>query len=94
MLKLNTQNKDLEKKIVDFKNYIKFLENNNKIFGAEIASIKSESLIRDKCESLIRDKCESCEFLKKEITNLHEILEKITNDEDKFNLIISNKFFF
>lgn len=30
-----------KKSIVDFKSYIEFLENNNKIFGEEIVNIKN-----------------------------------------------------
>lgn len=64
------ENEKLEKNIFDFKYYIEFLENINKILSEEIASTRREYLKSDKCES--------CESLKNEVISLYETLEKLT----------------
>lgn len=43
-VKLSKVNDKLEKSIVDFKEYIEFLENRNEIICEEITSIRNESL--------------------------------------------------
>lgn len=82
-VKLNKENDKLEKNIIDLKDDSKFLENNNKILGKEISSIRREWLISNKCESY--------ESLKNGVTNLHETLEKFTKDKNKLDLIISSQ---
>lgn len=56
--------------MIDFKYYIEFLGNNNKILSEEIASIRREYLKSEECES--------CESLKNEVISLYETLEKLT----------------
>lgn len=65
--------------ISDLKNYVKFLENSNKILDEEIASISSESLKSAKYDSL-----------KNEVDNLHKTLEKFIKGKEIFNLVISS----
>lgn len=43
-VKFNKYNEKLERRIIDFKEYIEFLVSRNKIIGEEIANIKNQSL--------------------------------------------------
>lgn len=65
-VKLSKKNEKLERNIIDFKNYIEFLESSDKRLGIELHEFRLQS-------SKSRN-CELCDSLKNEVKSLHETL--------------------
>lgn len=78
--KLIEENDKIKKLILDFKYYLKFLENSSEMCKHEVNNIRN-----------LDGTCETYVSMKKEVKNLHETLGKFTKGKENFNLILSSQ---
>lgn len=78
--KLIEENYRIKKRELELKYYLEFLKKSNEALKFKIDNIKNP----------VRT-CKTCDYMKKEVTHLHESLSKFSKVKEKIDLILSSQ---